>query len=121
MSDLIPHPLEDQPEKWVWFPWWLMIGLYAGVLWLCQWLGGWWLMWIVSVGLTFALWCRGCRESLNEYRLGMIRGIRFAQGRSWEELDKEVERLREVLGWETQEFKDLQIAMNEARRERTKH
>lgn len=102
-NDRIPWPIQ-YPASGPAIPWPVVLALYAGMLWLCYWFVGWWLMWLVSVGLTGALYLKGFQECLEAYESGMSWGIRFAQGRSWEQIKEEMNTRLGESGWKDQDL-----------------
>lgn len=98
--------------QWILIPWPLALAIYAGVLLLCHWLGGWRLVGLFSIGLTLGLcvfWFRDSRTNYEEgLEQGLTEGMKFAHGRSWEEIEEEAGRIYDASfgkrEWQTQKY-----------------
>jgi len=82
---------------WIFIPWWVLLLFYAGVLLLLHWLGGWRWVGLFSIGLTigfffYTSWeCRATYYEALEH--GLMEGMKFAHGRSWEVIEAEASRI----------------------------
>ena len=97
---------------WIFIPWWVLLLFYAGVLLLLHWLGGWRWVGLFSIGLTigfffYTSWeCRATYYEALEH--GLTEGMKFAHGRSWEEIEEEAGRIYNACfgkrEWQTQKY-----------------
>ena len=65
--------------------------------------------------LTSFMYSQGYNACFREYKLGMTWGIRFALGRSWDELKEDLIGRQEEFGWDNLDLWIVRDALTSAR------